>query len=280
MVLNANDYCSIDDDCVDDMTCNNTRCKGYPVGAECTPPMYPGVRPAWFGLTHYVCGGGLVCAPDSEKKETKYHCVYGGNISDVCNKTNPCKTGLICNFGKCIRPFSLKVGQKCDHDQACTCINGTCVQSTKYSHVLCDRDDDCGEGTNGVCGACNHLTGERFCGLGLTIDLCTEQWYEAYECYERKKCAPTPGASVSLCVQEQCTAETNDLLSCSMHCEYYRGELLDCAANLILRNCPKFPMWARIITAFTVLSVAVLVVFTIYGISLLTTKKKYKYLSS
>ena len=113
MVMNANDYCSSDEECADEMKCERGRCKGYPLGHKCTPPVYPGVRPLNFGLTHYVCGEGLVCAPENVK-EKKYHCVYGGNLTQDCNETQPCKDTYVCNDGKCIKPFSLDEGAICD----------------------------------------------------------------------------------------------------------------------------------------------------------------------
>jgi len=146
--------------------------------------------------------------------------------------------------------------------------------------VKCEKNSDCGSGTTGICGECNNFTGQRLCGIPDTADYCSYEWNDAYECFERKKCAPVPGSAMSTCVQEQCTTETNNLLSCRMHCNSYRGSLDECAANLILRNCPKFPMWARIVTAFTILVIAIIIVCVIYGISLLLSKKKYSHLNS
>ena len=159
--------------------------------------------------------------------------------------------------------------------RACKCINGTCVKPTVFKYVKCHSDSDCGKGTNGICSECNVFTGERSCGLPDSLDECADEWDDANDCYERKKCAPVPGSAIATCVQEQCTAETNDLLSCRTTCATYRDTLKKCAAQLIVRNCPWFPMWARIVTAFSILLFAVLIIVTLYGISLLTTKKKY-----
>jgi len=159
-------------------------------------------------------------------------------------------------------------------------VNGTCVKSTPYDYEECESNEDCDpDYTNGVC-ECNHVTGKKSCGVRDTIDQCSKEWISAYKCYERKKCAPIPGSVMYSCVQEQCTSETNDLLSCRTSCNSYRGELMECAANLILRNCPKFPMWARIVTAFTILLAAVLVIFIVYGVSIMRAKKRYSHLSS
>lgn len=112
MLLNANDYCSDDSECADSMTCENGRCQGFTEGQACTPPVPVSVRPAEFGLTHYVCGGGLVCAPDTEKGDS-YHCRVGGGVTEECNITNPCNPYLVCNAGRCVKPYSVKVGNDC-----------------------------------------------------------------------------------------------------------------------------------------------------------------------
>lgn len=169
----------------------------------------------------------------------------------------------------------------CHQDShACSCLNGTCIEATDYAYVPCDSDSDCGDDTNGLCGECNPLTGKRSCGVPETVDRCTKEWDSAYDCFERKKCAPVPGSVIASCVQEQCTTETNNILSCRVNCAAYRGDYEECAANLILRNCPKFPMWARIVVAFTILLIAVCIILIVYGVSLLKTKKKYSHLNS
>jgi len=280
MLLNANDYCNNDTDCADNMTCEEGRCKGHPLYSKCTPPVRVAVRPALFGLSHYVCDEGLVCAPEDDKENSYYRCIYGGNLSDTCNKTNPCNPYFVCNKGKCVKPYSLDIGEECDNDQACKCLDGVCIESVDYEYVECTSDTDCKEGTNGICGECNHITGKRTCGIPDIVDYCSQEWRSAYGCYERKKCAPVPGSVMDTCVQEQCTTETNNLLSCKMNCALFRGELSICAANLIVRNCPIFPMWARIVTAFTILFAAVLTIFIVYGVSIVMTKKKYSHLNS
>jgi len=278
MLLNANDYCSSDSECIDGMICEKGRCKGFAEGHKCTPPYSVAERPSIFGKTHYVCGEGLVCA--REEDTGRYFCVYGRNVSQECSKSSPCNYYLACNDGICVKPYSVEVGSRCTDPHACSCLNGTCVQSTEYEYVECKSDKDCGDGTNGTCGACNPLTGKRSCGTLHTVDQCSEEWADALSCYERKRCAPVPGSVMESCVQEQCTTETNNLLSCKTNCAAYRGSMSKCAAYLILRNCPKFPMWARIVTAFTILFAAVGTIFVVYGISLLMTKKKYSRLNS
>lgn len=65
-------------------------------------------------------------------------------------------------------------------------MNGTCAAGTDYKRVVCKEDKDCGEGTNGVCGPCNGLTGERVCGAAESLDDCSAVWKRAMSCYESK----------------------------------------------------------------------------------------------
>lgn len=159
-------------------------------------------------------------------------------------------------------------------------MNGTCAAGTEYKRVVCTEDKDCGEGTNGVCGACNGLTGERVCGAAEALDDCSSVWRKAMSCYESKKCAPVPGSQTTTCAQEDCTTVTNDVLGCKTNCLAFRSNYGSCAAGMLLHNCPKYPTWARITIAFSVLLAIIIIVFAIYCVSRVMSTKQYNPLES
>ena len=161
-------------------------------------------------------------------------------------------------------------------EDGAACSNGTCVKGTGYSQVTCNSDSDCGDNTDGVCGECNGIIGERVCGAAPTLSDCAPEWSKALECYESHGCAPVPGTKMTTCAQMDCTADTNTLLSCKTNCYAFRQEFSNCVASSILRNCPKFAMWERIVIAFSVLVVVVIILFVIYAVSRVMTRKYMK----
>ena len=152
-------------------------------------------------------------------------------------------------------------------------MEGKCVKGTEYKQVKCSQNSDCGSGTNGECGECNGIIGSRTCGAAPTLVDCVSEWADALGCFEKHSCAPVPGMQMTTCAQMECTSQTNVLLGCKTNCFAYREEFSNCVSSSVLRNCPKFPMWQRLLIAFSVLIAVVIILFVIYAVSRVMTRK-------
>jgi len=271
-----NDSCTIDDHCSGDQKCEKDLCAGLNETAKCTVAESYNLFGDLFAYFQFrfECGADQTCVNG--------FCVAALALDDDCTNSSQCDVYSICNNGKCIDRWTVAEGDRCDEDTACE--NGlycdktekVCKKGVKRQYIVCEKDDDCASyGNSSQCILCNADKGEKYCSDPHDVQPdCVSEMAAAFKCYRKNGCAPTPSSSLDTCAQLECTAETNAIFTCESLCENKKDMAgAKCLADIMLRYCPLLPTWLRIVIAFSILIVIIVVVFIAYGIFRCVRKK-------
>jgi len=272
-----NDSCTKDDHCAGGQICVNGQCDGLNESGQCEPAFDE------FGFRYgFQCGANFTCVDGVCKTPIA--------LGEKCTKDEECDVYSICNSGKCTERFSVKFNESCDHNETacekglyCDMTEGKCLHTVARQHIECNNDNDCSSyGNTSVCSECDATVGKMFCSDPVNVERdCISELSAAFKCYRKNGCAPTPSTSLDSCAQLECTAETNAIFTCQSMCEdLKRVSGAKCLAGIMLRYCPLLPTWLRIVIAFSILIVIIVVVFICYGVYRCCTKNDYTELPS
>jgi len=263
-----NDSCTKNDHCAGGQNCDRGLCTGLNESSPCDPVV---------GGYGYQCGMNLTCVDGT--------CKVPVANGDKCTKDEECSIYSVCNAGSCTQLFSVDFNQTCDHNKSvckkglyCDMTEKICKYTVARQYIECDSDAECASyGSTSRCSECNAIVGKKFCTDPVDVEPdCQAELIAAYNCYVKNGCAPTPSTSLDTCAQLECTAETNAIFTCQSICEERkRVSGAKCLAGIMLRYCPLLPTWLRIIIAFSILIVIIIVVFICYGIFRCCTKSDY-----
>jgi len=260
-----NDSCTKDEHCSGSQKCVKDKCNGIAENKTCDPSK------------GFQCGFNRTCVDNV--------CKLAVVVGEKCQKTEECDVYSLCNDGKCINRWSVKEGGKCEDKDACgkglycDVNEQKCKKAVKRKHVTCTNDTDClSYGNTSQCKLCDSITGKMYCSDPENVKPdCISEWIAAYKCYRKHGCAPNASSSLDTCAQSECTAETNAVFACKTLCDDKKNDYgKKCIADIMLRYCPLIPTWLRIVIAFSILIVIIIVVFICYGIYNCCCRKKEK----
>jgi len=263
-----NDSCTKNDHCYGSQICVNGQCDGLNESSECEPAV------DGYG---FQCGANFTCVDGVCKAPIA--------LGQKCKRDAECDVYSICNDGKCTERYSVKFNESCDHEEVscekglyCDMTVGRCMHTVPRKYIECNSDSDCSSyGNTSVCQECDARFGKKFCSDPVDVERdCIAEISAAFKCYRKNGCAPTPSTSLDTCAQLECTAETNAIFTCQSMCEdRKRVSGAKCLSGIMLRYCPLLPTWLRIVIAFSILIVIIVVVFIFYGIYRCCSKSEY-----